>query len=247
MMEPKLDGRYTANFLPAKIMMFPELIVPVEGRDDAGELTGKKSWKVEFLLDPDEPDAAGLMKLAGAFYQQAFPEQWATAKDLAKGALSAREAMTYPMVFARLRSMLNVPFSDGTAKADALKAKAKKYGEAYRGKLILAASKPELKRDGTKIAPPALCGAENGVVVDYNTPDLLTRASSKFFSGAECFFEVMFASYSAGKGGVKAYINLVYVTGNGDRLAGGASGVEKFGMHVGKVSHVNPIDDDIPF
>lgn len=141
---------------------------------------------------------------------------------------------------------LAFPFSNGTKLADDAKAN-KKDREYYRGKVVVAArSKYE----------PHLSGIENGVAVDYEN-EARQAAAKKFFSGVEVLAQVNFVAYKGvGKNpdGITAYLNMVFTTGKGVRIAGGQTAAEVFKGYVGTISAEDPtagaaadLDDEIPF
>jgi hypothetical protein len=134
------------------------------------------------------------------------------------------------------------PFSSGDKLADDAKAK-NKNAEFNRGKYVMAArSKYE----------PRLSGIENGVAVDYEG-DARKAAKSKFFPGVEVLAQFNFVAYKGvgrNPDGVTAYLNMVFTTGKGERLGGGAPAAEVFSAYIGKPSNLDPVgvmDDEIPF
>ncbi|MDR3562025.1 MAG: DUF2815 family protein [Negativicutes bacterium] len=146
------------------------------------------------------------------------------------------------------------PFKDGTLLADARKAKCeaadkKPDGEYQRGQVVL--------KTKSKF-PPGLAGIENGKIVDYDTEEKKVKAADKFFFGAEVLATVAFVAYAPigeNKGYVSAYLNAVFTTGKGTKLAGQApSTAARFKGYVGSVSQDDPtkgldndLDDEIPF
>ena len=129
--------------------------------------------------------------------------------------------------------------------ADRRKEKAgKEDGEYQRGKVIIAArSKYE----------PKLSGIQAGKVVDYEG-DARKLHEKDFFFGAECLAQINFVAYDgvgANPDGVTAYLNMVFVTGKGTKIAGGASAAEAFKGYAGTVSNEDvtgdTLDDEIPF
>lgn len=138
---------------------------------------------------------------------------------------------------------VQLPFKSGTMLADERVKLGKNDGEFMRGKIVLKAASGEQY-------PPALGGVENGRAVDYDTTDKKLMSVSKFFFGAEAFFQVVFKEYKVGSNtpGVKAYLSKVFVTGKGEKLTSGASAAETFGAYMGQASNVNPLEDlDIPY
>lgn len=147
----------------------------------------------------------------------------------------------------RKLSELKFPFTNGDLLADKAKnKKPPKDGEFNRGKIVVAArSKFE----------PRLAGIENGKVVDYEG-DARLKAKPKFFFGAEVLAQFNFVAYDgvgANPDGVTAYMNMVFTTGKGTKIAGGASAAEVFKGYVGHSTTEDPTggadlsDDEIPF
>lgn len=145
----------------------------------------------------------------------------------------------------RKLSELKFPFTLGDTLAEKAKAK-KKDGEFNRGKIVVAArSKFE----------PRLAGIENGKPVDYEG-EARIKAKPKFFFGAEVLAQFNFVAYDgvgANPDGVTAYINMVFATGKGTKIAGGASASEVFKGYVGHSTTEDPTGgagdegDEIPF
>lgn len=142
---------------------------------------------------------------------------------------------------------LQFPFANGDKLADKRKAKSGKDDGAYqRGKVVIAArSKYE----------PRLAGIENGKIVDYEG-EARIKAKPKFYFGVQVFAQVNFVAYEGvgnNPDGVTAYLNMVFSTGKGEKIAGGASAAETFKGYVGHVSAEDPtagaeqLDDEIPF
>lgn len=145
----------------------------------------------------------------------------------------------------RALSELKFPFSNGDKVADKRKEKSgKDDGDFNRGKVVIAARSK---------FQPALSGVENGKVVDY-TEDTIAPAKKKFFFGAEVLAEFNFVPYDGvgnNPDGVTAYLNKVFATGKGTRIAGQTSAAETFKGYVGSASVEDPtkapMDDEIPF
>jgi len=144
-------------------------------------------------------------------------------------------------------SELQFPFTDGNKLVEKAK-KAGKDGSYNAGKVIVAArSKYE----------PRLSGIENGKPVDYEG-DARKAAKTKFYFGVEVLAQLNFVAYDGvgnNPDGVTAYLNMVFTTNKGKRVAGGASAAEVFKGYVGTSSTVDPtggagkpgLDDEIPF
>jgi Protein of unknown function (DUF2815) len=143
---------------------------------------------------------------------------------------------------------LKFPFVDGTKVADKRQAKSNKNDADYaRGKVVIAArSKYE----------PRLAAILNGKIVDLEG-DARIKEKGKFFFGAECFASFNFVPYDGigeNPDGVTAYLDMVLVTGKGERIAGGASAAERFKGYAGAYTAEDPTDgagmdddDKIPF
>ena len=222
------------------MMVFPSVVEPVETKDDSGANTGKKAYSVDFLMAPGSEDFIPLCKAVVNMVKEHFPAKYATAVK------AAGAKPTYRSVLDALIEIgaINVPFALGDAAADKRLNAGKQDGEYQRGMYLFKAGKPELKRDGSKLIPPALGGFENGKIRDYDNAEKRALAADRFYFGAMAYFRVSLAPYTVGKGGVKAYLNMVLVTGEGERKAGGSSVAEAFGKHQGKVTNYNPVGED---
>lgn len=142
---------------------------------------------------------------------------------------------------------LSFPFADGDKLAEKAKNK-NKDGSYNAGKVIVAArSKYE----------PRLSGVENGKTIDYEGA-ARAAAKGKFYFGVEVLAQFNLVAYDGvgnNPDGVTAYLNMVFTTGKGKRVAGGASASEVFKGYVGTTSQVDPtggagkpdLDDEIPF
>ena len=244
-MTDQIDGRYLAQEMP-KILLYPRLVEPAEKRDRDGNLTGKRAYSADFMMDPADPDLEPLRKLTCSLINSVFPDKVATAKQLVA---NSGVKLSYASLLVALSTIgIGHPFEDGTVRADA-EAEKGKPREEQRGKIIFKAQKPEMKKDGvTKLQPPRLGALENGRIVQFDTADKRALNAHKFFQGAEAYFEVTLATYTGFGGGVTAYLNDVLVNGKGEAFGSGPSMTEKFNKVHGSVSTVNPIDDDeIPF
>ena len=240
-MTDTIDGRYLAQEMP-KILLYPHLIEPADKKDRDGNLTGKRSYQVDFMMDQADPDLEPLRKLTCSLINSAFPDKVATAKNLVK---ASGVGLTYHTLLNALSTVgVGHPFVSGTDRADTAQANGKPH-EEQRGKVIFKAQKPEMKKDGvSKLQPPRLGALENGRIVMYDAPDKRALNAHKFFQGAEAYFEVTLATYTGFGGGVTAYLNDVLVNGKGEAFGSGPSMTEKFTKVHGSVSTVNPVDDD---
>jgi len=224
----------------AKVMTWPVVLKPEFQKLSNGTQTEKRKFSAQFVMDPNDPDVATLKKAILGEIKRVFPTEYtqvvaACSQGGAKASVGS--------VLGYFGRRLNVPLADGTVQADERVAKGKNDAEYKRGKVLLNASSREE-------SPPALGGIENGIVVNYETVDQRAMAASKFYFGAEAFFKVNVKAYSASSTvrGVSAYLQTVVVTGAGERLGPqGGSATEDFGHVAGKVSSVNPVDDEIPY
>lgn len=130
-----------------------------------------------------------------------------------------------------------VPFKVGDKLADKAKAKSLESGkerlrEWSRGKMVLTArSKDEY--------PPSIGYVQNGKVIQIEDKDARKAAQGKwFFTGAMVLVGVRFKAYKGvgetGKPGVKAYLEGVVSTGQGEKLiASGKNLADRFSGYVG--------------
>lgn len=140
-----------------------------------------------------------------------------------------------------------LPFMDGTKRADERAAECLKQnkpadGEFQRGKMIVVA------RSGQDKAP-ALSVIQGNRVVDLTDANR-GALGGQFYFGQKVLSRFYLKAYEGGNGpdGVTAYLNAVCSVGGGERLAGGPkSGSEIFAGYAGKVTGVNPVDEEIPF
>lgn len=126
------------------------------------------------------------------------------------------------------------PFTDGTKLADNAKAN-KKNAEFNRGNIVLAAR--------SQFAP-RLSGIENGVAVDYEG-DARTAAKGKFYAGVQVLAQFNFVAYKGvgrNPDGVTAYLNMVFTTGKGERIGGGAPAAQVFSAYMGQASNADPLE-----
>lgn len=141
------------------------------------------------------------------------------------------------------------PFKNGDKMADARKAKKpdKTDGEHQRGHAIISSK--------SKFAP-RLSAVINGKLTDLDG-DLLTKSKNMFYRGVFVLAQLNFCSYPGvgqNPDGITAYLNMVFSTNKGERLAGGASAAEVFKGYVGHSTDEDPtagkrtdLDDEIPF
>lgn len=224
----------------AKVMTWPVLVKPEFQKLSNGTQTEKRKFSAQFILNQDDPDVVTLKRAVLGEIKRVFPTEYGQAVTACS---QPGQKATVDAVLGYLSGRLNIPLVDGTAKAAARVVVGKNDAEYVRGKVLLNASSREE-------SPPALGGIENGVVVNYETADQRAMAASKFFFGAEAFYKVNVKAYNASSTvrGVSAYLQTVVVTGAGERLGPqGGSATEDFGHVAGKVTNVNPLDDEIPF
>ena len=216
------EGLYT--FTQPVILAHPHLITPDTFMRN-GKEAGEPKYRCSFVFDAASPDLAALKSLAAKLARAGAPD------------VPLKE-----MVF---------PFDNGTALADARKAKSgKDDGEFQRGKVIMkAASKFQ----------PTLGYVEGGRLVGLETEAAIAASKGKFFFGAEVYGCVRLSYYppvgKTGKHGVTAYLQSILSTGKGTKLSGGPSIAETFKGYVGAVSQEDPLDeqwnaqldDEIPF
>lgn len=230
--------------LPKRIVFPPALVAPVETKDDKGVLTGNKQYQVNFLLDQGDMDLAEMYKGVHALFAEVFPDRTKAAMTLA----AQHGKPNYGTFFDAMATLAFTPFSRGDAIADKREAAGKKADDLLRGKVLVKATKPEKRRDGSLLPPPSLGGAVRGQAVAFDTPDLLAQYGKMFYSGADVHFEIAFSPYTAGRGGVKAYLNFVMALGTGERIGGNGALVEAMTGYMGSLSSVNPlVDSDLPF
>ena len=67
-MTDQIDGRYLAQEMP-KILLYPHLVEPADKRDADGNLTGKRSYQVDFHDGPGRP-GSGTAPQADVFAHQ---------------------------------------------------------------------------------------------------------------------------------------------------------------------------------
>jgi len=131
-------------------------------------------------------------------------------------------------------------------------------GEQQAEKSALAARKKgKTPRDGSLYAgtwvlrakskfQPALAGVEGGKIVKYETEVAKVAAKERFYSGANALVQLNFVAYESAIGGrnlpgITAYLNLVLVTGGGERIGGQAADADVFRDYIGSLSDVNPL------
>jgi hypothetical protein len=140
--------------------------------------------------------------------------------EIAKGKFPGRDFST-----------LQFPLKNGTALADDAKAKGKD-SEFMRGKVVLTARSQYA---------PILSAIVNGKIVEF-TGEARPIAEPKFYPGVNVLAELNFQPHEVGtnKPGVTAYLNKVFSTERGDRLAAGKSSAETFQGYVGHMSATDP-------
>ena len=138
-MTDQIDGRYLAQEMP-KILLYPHLVEPADKRDADGNLTGKRSYQVDFLMDPADPDLEPLRKLTCSLINSAFPDKVATARTWSKQRRHAHLRFSARGAGTRLASAIR----SSTARHGRTQAAEKgKPREEQRGKIIFKAQKPE--------------------------------------------------------------------------------------------------------
>lgn len=130
---------------------------------------------------------------------------------------------------------VSFPLKSGTTDNQKRVAKGKKARDFMEGKVFITArSKYQ----------PRLSGVENGKITDYQG-DAIMKAKPKFYSGVQALLEFNFVANEVDeKRSVTAYLNLVFTTGKGERIAGGRTAAEAFSGYVGKATTENPMGAD---
>jgi hypothetical protein len=137
----------------------------------------------------------------------------------------------------------------GEREIDRYKVKCVEAGREYKGEndfmtgcMILKTASPQ--------RVPAL-GVWDGKLcrwIDVEE-DGREKIASKFYPGALCSVEVVVMAGEFNGKYVKAYLQKVYSTGQGTRIAGGEPGSAVFEAYKGHVSNVDPtlVAEDVPF
>lgn len=181
-----------------------------------GQAKGDPRYEVELLLRGDHVDLAPLKEAL---------------KDL------VRKHTNAPF------STVSFPLKNGDQEAEAYKAK--HLGTAKEGNRDFVKGHVILKAASSKDYPPSIAGTVNGKPVSFE--DRKAHAH-RFFAGAEAYAQVYFKFRPASgdrTARVTAYINQVYVTGEGKKLVEGgrSNAAMTFGKHVGRVTQVDPRED----
>ena len=125
-----------------------------------------------------------------------------------------------------------------SAAAARKKGKEPKGNEFYKGQWVVKASSK---------FQPALAGVESGKIVKYDTEVAKVAAKERFYSGANALVQLNFIAYESEMGGrnlpgITCYLNMVMVTGGGDRIGGsGKADADVFSQYIGSLSDVNPM------
>lgn len=140
---------------------------------------------------------------------------------------------------------LKFPFSSGD-KLNERRVKQGKKAEDYAAGMVVVAARSKYE--------PRLSGIENGKMVDYEG-DARIAAKPKFYPGVLVLAQFNFVAYDgvgANPDGVTAYLNMVFSTGKGKKLAGGSSAAETFKGYAGTSTTEDPtggndFDDPLSF
>jgi hypothetical protein len=196
------NGENYEMTMPA-IALYPNLLVAKKVKKGGREV-GDPKFSLNLALALDHPDLLPMKKLCAKLALEKWPGR------------NLRLQAPDP-------DALMFPFTDGTALANAAKAKVDagvkdaKLCEFNRGFIIVPCR--------SKFQPAMACFL-NGQPTDLNTDELRKLHGDKFFMGAECLVTINFLAYDRaddrGADGVTARLNAVAVTGKGTRIGGTA-------------------------
>lgn len=230
MSDDKTQNRFQSTY-PARIS-YPHLFEAVYMDLPGGRKSDKKTFSCIFLIEPDGADFAAMLRIVLRISGEKLGGQKYTVEQLAR----ATGAQLWGAL-ERQRQALDFPFKDGTAIAEAAKARGKD-AEISRGKIVFKTS------SGAEYAPN-LGGLVNGDLIDFKTADQKAMFKGMFDAGKMAYYEVNFRDYRVGnnKPGVNAYLSLVFATGEGEAIVGRGSPSETFRGVIGRVNPtVNPMD-----
>jgi len=186
-----------------------------------GKDTNREQWDMTVLLPADSHELAEIKKLCVALFRQKHPDI-----DLADPRNWAYPWEAGEKYIARMK----------TAKGD----------KAHDNEFMLG--KVLLKSHSTLYAPNLSVNMPGRGIVDFRDEARLT-VKDKFYPGCLVYAEFNFQTHKVGTNtpGVTAYLNKVCSLNKGERRGGGKSGSETFGAYVGKLSAIDPTDENIAY
>lgn len=207
-------------------MAYPNLIEPKKFKDAKGNEQGDAKFRGTFIFDPASEDFKALKDMAIAVAKDKFPNL-----DLSTAYRDGKFRMPWVSGDKRIEK-----------RADKLSQKDRDYDGALdyaKGKMLVTAD--------TKTNRPQLAYINNGRVIDLQDDAAVQLNKGKFYSGVEAFATFNLVAYDGigeyGVPGVKAYLQVVVSTGKGKQI-GGMTASQRFSGYVGKMSDVDPTEDD---
>lgn len=198
-----------------------------------GKVRGEPKYGGEFLFGRDHPDYEPMWRKAMAVAAAEWGE------DMVRAALD--ELRNEPN---KEHKLIYFPFKSGDGKAAKREAK-NKNGDAYKGLTVMPARSK---------FPPMASWLENGKVQEVESDAINDMIkSSRFYNGVDVLCTFNFVAMTVdSKRYVTTYLNKVFSTGKGQRLAGGKSAAEAFKGYIGQATAEDPTvgslaDDNIPF
>jgi hypothetical protein len=211
-------------------VVFSALVEPRAFADEKSGRKGEPKYSGTLLFDNDSED----LKAFKDACVRAAKAQWPNLDIVAE--VKAKR--------------LRVPWLSGEQFQAKRQAKTEKAGKEYNPQPDEWSNGKVLVRAGSK-NQPALGYVVNGKGVDLVDEGSILANKGKFYSGALSFVQLNIVAYEAideySSPGVTAYLQRVLTTGKGEKIGGVRSASETFSAYLGKVSDVNPLDDEIPF